>query len=80
MDARVKANPQVMRQRSATVEHPFGTLKRGMNQGYFLCRGFIKVKAEMSLSVLAYNLKRVVNIIGIEAMIAAFAKVKMENA
>jgi transposase len=79
MDTRVKANPQVMKQRSATVEHPFGTLKRGMNQGYFLCRGFVKVKAEMSLSVLAYNLKRVINILGIDAMIASLTAMKTTN-
>lgn len=80
MDVRVKANSQVMKQRSATVEHPFGTLKRGMNQGYFLCRGFPKVKAEMSLSVLAYNLKRVVNILGVDAMIAGLTAPKTVSA
>ncbi|MBD1847357.1 IS1182 family transposase [Cyanobacteria bacterium FACHB-63] len=67
---RVKANPQKMKQRREMVEHPFGTLKRGMNQGYFLCRGLTKVRGEMSLSILSYNLKRVFNILGVEAMIA----------
>jgi transposase len=69
MRDRVKANPQRMKQRREIVEHPFGTLKRGMNQGYFLCRGLTKVRGEMSLSILSYNLKRVFNILGTEAMI-----------
>ncbi|MBW4542428.1 MAG: IS1182 family transposase [Myxacorys chilensis ATA2-1-KO14] len=70
MRDRVKANPQRMKQRREIVEHPFGTLKCGMNQGYFLCRGLTKVRGEMSLSILSYNLKRVFNILGTEAMIA----------
>ena len=70
MRERVKANPQKMQQRRETAEHPFGTLKRGMNQGYFLCRGLTKVRAEMSLSILSYNLKRVFNLLGVEAMLA----------
>lgn len=73
MRDRVKANPQRMKQRLEMVEHPFGTLKRGMNQGYFLCRGLTKVRGEMSLSILSYNLKRVFNILGTEAMIAGLA-------
>ena len=51
-----------MEQRKALAEHPFGTIKRGMDAGYFLLRGLEKVRAEMSLTVLAYNLKRVINI------------------
>lgn len=46
-------------------------MKRGMNQGYFLLRGLKKVAAEMSLTVLCYNLKRVLNIMGVEKMVRA---------
>ncbi len=70
MAERVRGNPQVMKQRKQIVEHPFGTIKRAMNQGYFLMRGLPKVRTEMSLTVLAYNLKRVLNILGVERLLA----------
>ncbi len=69
MADRVHDNPQVMKQRKQIVEHPFGTIKRAMNQSYFLMRGLPKVRAEMSLTVLAYNLKRVLNILGVERLL-----------
>ncbi len=49
-------------------------MKRGMDQGYFLLRGLGKVRAEFSLTVLAYNLKRVINIVGVPRMVAALAR------
>lgn len=61
---RVAANPQMRTLRKAIVEHPFGTIKRSLNHSYFLLRGFKKVTAEMSLVLLAYNIKRVLNILG----------------
>lgn len=67
--ARAKQNPPLMRTRSATVEHVFGNLK-SMFEGGFLMRTLDKIKGEMALGVLAYNLKRVINILGIEALIA----------
>ena len=73
MQRRVDANPEMMYKRKCIVEHPFGTLKRTMNQGYFLTKGLPNVKAEFSLSVLAYNIKRVINIIGVKRMIEALA-------
>jgi hypothetical protein len=73
MEQRLKATPELGTRRKAIVEHPFGTMKRGMDQGYFLLRGLPKVRAEFSLTVLAYNLKRVVNIVGVPRMIAALA-------
>lgn len=73
MERRVTENPQIMKQRKEIVEHPFGTIKRAMDQGYFLLRGLKKVGAEMSLTVLSYNIKRVINILGVEKMIAAVA-------
>lgn len=60
-----------MRLRSQLVEQPFGTMKRGMNQGYFLLRGLKKVAAEMSLTVLCYNLRRALNIVGIGELLGA---------
>ena len=53
-----------MKQRRAIVEHPFGTIKRMMNNGRFLCRGLNQVKCEMTLSVIAYNFLRTLNILG----------------
>ena len=71
MAARIRENPQKMSLRKTLAEHPFGTLKRAMNQGYFLMKGIGKVSTEMSLSVMAYNMKRALNILGVTAMIAA---------
>jgi len=71
MARRVRARPEMMRRRQQLSEPPFGTIKRAMGQGYFLMRGLHKVGAEMSLTVLSYNLKRVVNIVGVKKMIAA---------
>lgn len=56
-----------MRQRASLVEHPFGTLKRWFGWDHFLVRGFEKVRGEMSLMVLGYNLTRVINILGLQA-------------
>jgi hypothetical protein len=58
-----------MKQRKQIIEHPFGTMKRSMNQGYFLLRGLPKVRTEMTLTVLAYNLKRVLNLVGVERLL-----------
>lgn len=71
MARRVRARPELMRRRQQLSEPPFGTIKRGMNQGYFLMRGLHKVGAEMSLTVLSYNLKRVINIVGVKKLIEA---------
>lgn len=69
MQKRMKENPSVSQQRKSIVEHPFGTLKHNMGHGYFLMRGKEKVSAEMSMSVLVYNMKRVMNIIGIATLL-----------
>ena len=73
MEKRVASNPDLMKKRKMIVEHPFGTIKHWNDQGYFLMRGLEKVRAEMSLSALAYNIKRVINILGIPKMIQALA-------
>jgi hypothetical protein len=68
---RLDANPQAMRLRRETVEHPFGTIKARMGATHFLMKTLPKVAAEMALSVLAYNLTRVINILGTRPLIAA---------
>ena len=73
MASRLEARPKILDIRRATVEHPFGTIKQWMNQGAFLTRGLEKVRAEFSLTALAYNLRRALNIVGVEGMIAAVA-------
>lgn len=73
MQTRMKQHPEIMKKRKAIVEHPFGTIKFWNHQNAFLMRGLDKVRAEFSLSTLAYNMKRVINIVGVEKMIEALA-------
>ena len=68
---RLDENPQAMRQRRETVEHPFGTLKMRMGATHFLMKRLPKVATEMALHVLAYNLTRVMNIVGVKPLLAA---------
>lgn len=68
---RLDENPQAMRLRRETVEHPFGTIKARMGATHFLMKRLKNVKTEMALAVLAYNLTRVMNIIGIGPLISA---------
>ena len=68
---RLDENPQAMRQRRETVEHPFGTMKARMGATHFLTKRLPKVATEMALHVLAYNLTRVLNIVGVKPLIAA---------
>jgi hypothetical protein len=63
-----------MRRRGAIVEHPFGTLKCRAGYRHFLVRGFNKVRGEWSLMALCYNFSRVLAIIGLDDLIAYFAK------
>ena len=72
---RIRGQPALLKERKKIAEHPFGTIKREMDQGYFLMRGKKKVTTETSLTVLAYNLKRVINIMGVEKMIASMQQV-----
>jgi transposase len=74
MEQRVHARPDIMKQRKALVEHPFGTMKRGWDQGYFLMRGLAKVRAEFSLTVLAYNLRRVLNLVDMPRLLASLSR------
>jgi transposase len=71
MQIRMDQAGDSMRIRRQTVEHPFGTLKAWMGATHFLTRGLERVRTEMSLHVLAYNLKRVINLMGVTEMMAA---------
>ena len=71
MQKRLKKMPDAMTMRRSTVEHPFGTLKLWMGTAPFLTRGLKNVGTEMSLSVLAYNLKRTIGIMGVARRVAA---------
>jgi transposase len=68
---RLDLNPGAMRQRREVVEHPFGTIKMRMGATHFLLKTLPKVACEMALHVLAYNLTRVLNILGIQPLMAA---------
>jgi hypothetical protein len=68
---RLDENPQAMRLRRETVEHPFGTIKARMGATHFLMKTLPRVASEMALHVLAYNLTRVMNIVGIRPLMAA---------
>jgi hypothetical protein len=70
-EARLVDHPNVMRTRRATVEHPFGTLKAWMGSTHFLTKTLDRASTEMSLHVLAYNMKRVINLIGTQKLLEA---------
>jgi len=70
MKKRIGDNKDKVKERQCMVEHPFGTIKRSFNQRYMLMKGIKKVGAEMSLTILAYNVTRVINIIGLKELIA----------
>jgi transposase len=71
MQVRLDRQPELMRLRRCTVEHPFGTIKHWMGWTHFLMRTLAHVRTEMSLHVLAYNLKRVMRILGIAPLLRA---------
>jgi hypothetical protein len=68
---RLDGAPEAARLRRQTVEHVFGTLKAWMGSTHFLTKTLPRVRTEMSLQVLAYNLKRAIKILGVETLIAA---------
>ena len=71
MQKRLDQMPNAMQLRRQTVEHPFGTIKGWMGATHFLTRGLKRVSTEMSLQVLAYNMKRVIAILGIKPLMEA---------
>jgi Transposase DDE domain len=68
---RVAAHPEKMKLRKPLCEHPFGTIKRFFGYTHFLLKGLTQVGAEWSLITLAYNLKRVLNLVSFEKLMAA---------
>ena len=68
---RLDEHPEKMRQRRETVEHPFGTIKARMGATHFLMKTLPRVASEMALHALAYNLTRVMNILGVQPLLAA---------
>jgi transposase len=77
---RVAKNREFLELRKELVEHPFGTIKRPMGQDYFLMRGQEKVRGETSLTLLAYNLKRVIKLLGVDKLLTALAMRNLKNA
>jgi len=71
MAARVAAHPEKMKLRKQLCEHPFGTIKRFFGYTYFLMKGLVKVRCEWSLITLAYNLKRVLNLLSFAQLMQA---------
>ena len=76
MQARLDREPEKMRLRRQTAEHPFGTIKAWMGATHFLTKTLGRVSTEMRLHVLAYNLKRVMKILGIRALIEAIRRLR----
>ena len=74
VQARLDHNPDAMRVRRSTAEHPFGTIKSWMGATHFLTMTLPKVATEMSLNVLAYNIKRFISIMGVVALLEAMAE------
>ena len=71
VQARLDRNPDAMRTRRETVEHPFGTIKMRMGATHLLMKTLPKVATEMALCVLTYNLTRVLNIVDVENLMEA---------
>jgi len=68
MRKRVTETRDVIKKRNCMCEHPFGTIKRGFNQGYLLLKGLRKVGGEMGFTMIAYNMRRVINILGMDKL------------
>jgi len=71
MQVQLEQRPDAMQMRRCTVEHPFGTIKSWMGATHFLTKGLERVKTEMSLHVLAYNVKRLMTLLGVAGMMEA---------
>ena len=71
MQARLDRSPGMMQVRRETVEHPFGTIKSWKGSTHFLMKRLKNVRTEMALHVLAYNMKRVIRILGVGGLMEA---------
>jgi hypothetical protein len=74
MRERVRLHPQVMDGRKEVAEHPFGTIKRAFGASYLLLKGLRKVNGEVGLLMITYNLRRALNILGVEAIMQALVR------
>jgi len=79
MAARMKAQPEKFKLRKTLAEHPFGTIKRWFGYTHFLLKGLEKVRTEWSLTTLAYNLKRVLNLVSFDKLMAAVGVKKLQT-
>jgi DDE family transposase len=77
MAQRLEERPELMLERKCAVEHPFGTMKRTWDGGYFLMQGLRNVRGEFSLAVLAYNIRRVLNLLGVECLLEVLRNRKL---
>ena len=78
MRKRIKNDPSKMELRKELCEHPFGTMKRAFNQGYLLLKGVRKVNGEIGLTMLAYNMRRAINILGARGLINGTIQIGMQ--
>ncbi|VVB92343.1 Uncharacterised protein [uncultured archaeon] len=76
---RVKENIDEVKKRQDVVEHPFRTIKRSFNQGYLLLKKLHKVGTEISLTMLAYDITRVINIVGVDKLMGEMATFKVDS-
>ena len=74
MRKRMKSHPEIMDGRKKVVEHTFGTLKRAFGAPYLLLKGLKKVSGEVGLLLFSHNLRRALNILGVEFLIQTLAK------
>lgn len=74
MRRRMKLYPEIMDERKKVVEHTFGTIKRAFGAPYLLLRGMGKVGGEVGLLLMVYNLRRALNILGVEVLIQALVR------
>jgi hypothetical protein len=74
MAVRLRQQPEKFKLRKTLAEHPFGTIKRWFGYTHFLLKGLTKVQCEWSLTTLAYNLKRVLNLVSFEKLMASVGR------
>jgi hypothetical protein len=76
MRARLKTADGLMKvqMRKELCEHPFGTMKRAFNQGYFLLKGLGKMKGELGFKMLAYNMRRAMSLLGVKTLLTHLAR------
>lgn len=74
MRSRMKLHPEIMGERKKVVEHTFGTLKRAFGAPYLLLKGLRKVSGEIGLLSFSYNLRRALNILGVQALMVALVR------